>query len=92
MCYFVQMVFGILFGLFGFLIFISLLLTSVDKAMHSLGPRHGYILQNGTLPNPVDIILVYAQDVFPLDYILYSGIILFFVFCSMSGVKNIGIR
>ena len=84
--------FGFLFASFGLLNFVSLLLTSVDKAMHSLGPSEGYVLVNGTLPNPMDILLVYAQDIFPLDYILYSLMIVFFVLCSMSGIKNIGIR
>ena len=27
-----------------------------------------------------------------MDYILYSGMVLFLVFCSMSGVKNMGIK
>ena len=40
-----QFMLGILCALFGFLIFLSLLLTSIDKAMHSLGPKSGYILQ-----------------------------------------------
>lgn len=87
-----QIVFGLLFAIFGALIFISLLLTSIDKAMNSLGPMHGYIVVNGTLPNPVDILLVYAQDIFPLDYLLYTMMILFFVFTSMSGVKELGIK
>ena len=56
------------------------------------GPKSGYILQNGTLPNPVDIILVYAQSVFPLDYIMYCTMILFFLFCSITGIQTIGIR
>lgn len=49
------------FVLFSGLVFVSLLLEAIDKAMHSLGPTHGYIIQNGTLPNPMDTILVYAQ-------------------------------
>ena len=32
-----QMVFGVLFSIFGFLLFLSLLLTSIDKAINSLG-------------------------------------------------------
>lgn len=32
------------------------------------------------------------QELFPLDYILYSWIIIFFVMCSISGLKNLGIR
>ena len=59
--------------------------------LHS-GPKSGYILQNGTLPNPIDILLVYAQSVFPLDYIMYCTMILFFFFCSITGIQTIGIR
>ena len=55
-------------------------------------PITGYILVNGSLPNPLDIVLVYSQDVFPLDYIIYCGLVVFFIFCSMSGIKNVGIR
>ena len=87
-----QLMFGAFFTLFGFMIFLSLLLTSIDKAINSMGPKSGYVLKNATLPNPVDTLLVYAQSVFPLDYIIYSGMILFFVFSSMSGIKNVGIR
>ena len=49
------------------------MLTQVDKAMHSDGAKSGYVLINGSLPNPTDMLLVYSQDAFPLDYILYSG-------------------
>merc|ERR1712141_935310 len=87
-----QFIVGSILALFGFLIFLSLLLTSIDKDINSLGPKSGYILQNGTLPNPVDIILVYAQSFFPLDYIMYCIMILFFLFCSMTGIQTIGIR
>ncbi|TRY62684.1 hypothetical protein TCAL_04648 [Tigriopus californicus] len=87
-----QVLFGVFFALLGLMIFISLVLTSVEKALYSQGIWQGYSLRNGSLPNPVDTILVYAQDIFPLDYIMYSGMILFFIFCSMSGIKNIGIR
>lgn len=87
-----QMIVGVMFGLLGLLIWISLLLTSIDKAMHSDGAKSGYVLKNGTLPNPVDMALVYAQEVFPLDYLLYVGMVLFFVFSSMAGVKAVGIR
>ncbi len=32
------------------------------------------------------------QELFPLDYILYSWIFVFLVMCSISGLKNLGIR
>ncbi|XP_064624509.1 probable lysosomal cobalamin transporter [Lineus longissimus] len=86
-----QVLFGIVFILIAALIFVSLLLTNIDKAMHSLGPKLGYALPKRSLPNPIDITLVFAQQVFPLDYILMIGIIMYFFFCSMSGIQNMGV-
>ncbi|ESO86626.1 hypothetical protein LOTGIDRAFT_235253 [Lottia gigantea] len=86
-----EMIFGILFGLLAVLIYFSLLLSNIDKAVHSKGYSIGYALPQRTLPNPIDIALVYSQKVFPLDYILMSCIVVYFVFCSMSGIRNIGI-
>ncbi|XP_057313979.1 probable lysosomal cobalamin transporter [Hydractinia symbiolongicarpus] len=86
-----QVVFGIVFLSISLLIMISLTITSIDKAMNSLGARHGYALPQPKLPNPVNIIMVHAQKVFPLDYILFTGMTLFFIFASMNGIKRIGI-
>ena len=35
--------------------------------------------------------ILYSQVVFPLDYIIYCGMILFFLLCSISGLRTIGI-
>ncbi|KAK6180086.1 hypothetical protein SNE40_012298 [Patella caerulea] len=86
-----EMVFGILISLIGLLVFISLLLSNIDKAIHSGGYKMGYALPERHLPNPIDIVLVYSQKVFPLDYILMCGVVVYFVFCSMSGIRNMGI-
>jgi LMBR1 domain-containing protein 1 len=40
----------------------------------------------------MDLALVFCRSLFPLDYILYTIIVLFLLFCSMSGIRNIGIR
>jgi len=87
-----QMIFGVIFSIFGFLIFLSLILTNIDKVINSDGIFSGYTLQNSTLPNPVDLMLVFAQQVFPLDYILYTLLVLFLLSCTMSGITNIGIK
>jgi len=87
-----EMFIGVIFSIFGFLIFLSLLLTNLDKALHSGGPYSGYTLQNSSLPNPLDLVLVLAQQVFPLDYVLYTIMTLFLLSCSMSGIGNMGIR
>jgi LMBR1 domain-containing protein 1 len=86
-----EIVLGVVFFLLALLIFVSLLLTNIDKAMHSLGYLSGYALPQRHLPNPVDIALVFSQKAFPLDYLLMVGIIVYFVLCSMSGIRNIGI-
>jgi hypothetical protein len=67
-----QIITGMVFFLLGLLIFLSLILNNIDKAMHSSAQK-GYILNNGTLPNPMDMALVFLQNTFPLDYILYLG-------------------
>ena len=36
---------------------------SIDKAIHSAGPKQGYALAKRSLPNPVDIVLVFSQKV-----------------------------
>lgn len=86
-----QIVLGICLILLALLVFISLLLTNIDKAIHSNGPKQGYALPKRSLPNPVDIVLVFSQKVFPLDYILFGSLVFYLVFCSMSGLRNIGI-
>jgi len=86
-----QLILGVLFSMFGFLIFLSLLLTNIDKALHS-SYLSGYSLHNSSLPNPMDLLLVAAQTVYPLDYVLYCVLVIFLLSCSMSGVRNIGIR
>jgi len=87
-----ELLIGVVFSIFGFLLFLSLLLTNLDKALHSGGPATGYALQNSSLPNPVDLLLVVAQQVFPLDYVLYTVLVLFMLSCSMSGISKLGIR
>ncbi|XP_065668272.1 probable lysosomal cobalamin transporter isoform X2 [Hydra vulgaris] len=86
-----QVLFGVFFLFISLLIMISLTITSIDKALHSLGLKSGYALPKPTFPNPVNIVMVYTQQVFPLDYLLFTGVILFFVFGCMNGIKKIGI-
>jgi len=53
--------------------------------------RMGYALEKPRLTNPIDIILVTFQRVFPMDYILILLMALFFLMATMSGIKNLGI-
>ena len=83
---------GCVLGLLAFLIWMSLLLTNIDKAMNGKGVRMGYVLEKRTLPNPIDVILVFLQKIFPLDYLLLFIITWFLILCTISGIRNLGIR
>jgi len=82
---------GCLLALLSTLLCLSLLLTNVDKALHS-SLAAGFALSNSSLPNPLDMVLVAAQTLFPLDYILYTSLTLFLVCASTSGVQALGVR
>ncbi|CAG2164771.1 unnamed protein product [Oppiella nova] len=86
-----QIGFGFILCALSLIIWVSLLITNIDKAMHSLGMRMGYALFKPQITNPIDIILVTFQRVFPLDYILILCMSLFFIMATMSGIKNLGI-
>ncbi|RUS69725.1 hypothetical protein EGW08_022511 [Elysia chlorotica] len=86
-----EIIIGIVCFVMALLVFLSLLLTNIDKTIHSVGYKSGYALPKRHLPNPVDIALVYCQKLFPLDYIVMVAIIAYFVLCSMSGIRNIGV-
>lgn len=53
--------------------------------------KSGYLLKNKTLFNPVDWILTESNRVYPLDYIIYLAISWYLIFCTLSGVRNLGI-
>ena len=42
---------------------VYILISSLDKALHSLGYKYGYALPKPQLPNPINIVMVYAQKV-----------------------------
>ena len=65
---------------------------SIDKALHSLGMRTGYILPERQLPNPMDWLLSEADRLYPLDYILYLVLIFTLVGATISCIQDIGVR
>jgi len=86
-----QLLFGAFFLAVGALIFVSLLFENVDRTLHSEGASSGYEVVNGTMPNPADTILVYSQVLFPLDFALYSLMVVYLIFCSAMGLKTVGL-
>ncbi|XP_054719146.1 lysosomal cobalamin transport escort protein LMBD1-like [Uloborus diversus] len=80
---------GIVGMCFSILLWISLLLNNIDKLINSIGFQHGYILVNGTLPKPVDYLMLKSQKVFPLDYIFFFSIIIYLLLCTISAMRSL---
>ena len=79
--------------LFAVLIWVSMLLTGIDKAKNSIcKSKCGYILGHVNIFNPINWILVQSSKVFPVDYVLVGLLVLFFFGSSVVGIASIGIR
>ncbi|RYP86814.1 hypothetical protein DL769_000659 [Monosporascus sp. CRB-8-3] len=84
---------GFLLIVLAILIWVSMLLTGIDKAANSICKhRCGYILGHINVFQPMNWIFVQAAKAFPIDYILMALLILLFFSSSISGLAAIGIR
>lgn len=88
-----QILVGVVCAVLGLLLWTSLMLANVDKSMHSMGFRMGYLLRNPQLPNPLDWSLVFLQrwGASLLDSGLVLALVLQLVACSAYGLQRIGI-
>lgn len=84
---------GIFLMLVAVFIWVSMLLTFIDKAKNSICKTHcGYILGHINIFNPMNWIFVKAAKVFPIDYVIFLLLALFFFSSSVVGIATIGIR
>ncbi|EPS26039.1 hypothetical protein PDE_00975 [Penicillium oxalicum 114-2] len=84
---------GILLLLVAVVVWVSMLLTSIDKAKNSICKhRCGYILGHINVFNPVNWILVVSAKVFPVDYAIFTALILLLFCSSVVGIAVVGIR
>jgi len=78
---------------FALLIFTSMLITAIDKVKNSICGAHcGYILGHINIFQPINWILVKSSTVFPVDYVLFLVLVLFFFSASVVGIATAGIR
>ncbi|KAF8477481.1 LMBR1-like membrane protein-domain-containing protein [Kalaharituber pfeilii] len=89
--------FTILFGLILLLVamgvWVSMLLTAIDKIKNShCGRRCGFILPHAEIFNPANAILVAASRLFPLDYVLIIFLVLDLFISTIVGLAFVGIR
>lgn len=55
-------------------------ISSLDKALNSLGYKYGYVLTKPQLPNPINIVMVYAQKVL-LSFIFFLASCIISFYC-----------
>lgn len=71
----------------------SLCVTAIDKLMNSpCKHRCGYILERVNIFNPVNWVLIQSSRVFPVDYVIFTLIVLFLFCSSVVGIAAFGIR
>ena len=89
----VKLLGGILLLVVTIVIWISMLITGIDKASNSVCKHKcGYILAHVNLFNPVNSALVESSRIFPIDYVIFLLITMLFFFSSVIGIATIGIR
>eukprot|EP00823_Brevimastigomonas_motovehiculus_P003905 TRINITY_DN2472_c1_g1_i1.p1 TRINITY_DN2472_c1_g1~~TRINITY_DN2472_c1_g1_i1.p1 ORF type:complete len:582 (+),score=128.69 TRINITY_DN2472_c1_g1_i1:67-1812(+) len=85
--------FGIIFLCISILIVVSLFMSSIDKLQHSdCKASCGYTLDHPTLGNPIDLMLKEFSKVFPIDFFVFGGLIVYIFFCILSGMISLGVR
>jgi LMBR1 domain-containing protein 1 len=90
-----EFAFGGVFFLISIFLFVSLLMTQIGRLSKSLcGAACGYLLDIGEwTKNPLDFVLYQAARVQAfLDLGLFSFVILFLFFVTLSGIVKVGIR
>ncbi|KPM39425.1 putative lysosomal cobalamin transporter [Neonectria ditissima] len=89
----IKMLGGILLLILSLFLWVSMLITGIDKAKNSVcKEKCGYILGQIHLFQPMNFIFVKSAKAFPIDYILMALLVLFFFTSSISGVAAVGIR
>ncbi|KAK1690269.1 LMBR1 domain-containing 1 [Colletotrichum godetiae] len=84
---------GILLLLLSVLIWVSMLITGIDKAKNSFCKgKCGYILGHMNIFQPINWVFIQSAKAFPIDYVLMALLVLFFFSSSITGIATIGIR
>jgi LMBR1 domain-containing protein 1 len=82
---------GLVLLLCSLLLLVSMLITSLDKMVHSSFAK-GFLLDAPRFPNPIDGLLVLASRSFPLDYILFGLVFVYFFAVSFIVLLRHGVR
>ncbi|KAL2199092.1 LMBR1-like membrane protein-domain-containing protein [Corynascus similis CBS 632.67] len=84
---------GIFLLLVSILVWVSMLITGIDKAANSVCKQHcGYILGHLNVFQPANWIFVQAARAFPVDYVLMALLVLLLFGSSITGLAAVGVR
>lgn len=84
---------GLLLAVIAVVIFVSMLITGIDKAKNSICKAGcGYLLARNHIFQPINWVLVKSAKVFPIDYVIFLLLILLFFSSSVVGIAVVGIR
>jgi LMBR1 domain-containing protein 1 len=87
----IQIILGIILFAIALLIFISLLLSNINKCLHFVDFKQIFAQGNQTLPNPIDIVLTWTGKFYPISYVFLTGLLVYIIFTSLYGLQQIGI-
>ena len=88
-----KLVGGFLLVVLAVLIWTAMLITGIDKAKNSICKAGcGYILGHINIFQPVNWLLVKSARIFPIDYVIFLLLVLFFFCSSVVGLATVGIR
>ncbi|CAI5721410.1 unnamed protein product [Peronospora destructor] len=82
---------GVILMILSLLIVISMLITSIDKMTHSDFNR-GFLVNAPAFLNPMDLVLVLASRVFPLDYMVFAVLFVYLLTVSLIVLKRHGLQ
>lgn len=84
---------GISMMFISLLVVSSLLLTLLDRLLHSnCGMSCGYTLKERLIFNPLDEIFLRLAKFFPVDFIILAVLVLYIFIASVFGIISLGIR
>lgn len=84
---------GMLLLLIAIFVWVSMLITGIDKAKNSsCKEKCGYLLGHVQIFQPLNWIFVKSARVFPIDYVLFLLLVLLFFSASIVGIASLGIR
>lgn len=88
-----KLVGGIFLVFAALVIWVSMLITGIDKAKNSICKTGcGYVLGHINIFQPMNWIFVTSSKVFPIDYVIFLLLVLLLFSSSVIGIATVGIR